>query len=262
MLSSTPLSPRHSGIKNLLFLLLLSLCSSAFAQTNTKEIPKFTLSATQVGDFKLPQLYYLMTSIDSHAKLQQDYLPLGVTCGTRGSTSAISLVSPVKIYTGTFSAAGVPQMQPYLDVPVKTAKDRLLLVFHLDRDGRVLTTFLDDSETAHPAGSIRLVNFGTEQVAFSAGAAVTSIAPGGEGKAAPVVNADKIYPFVLYVGQSGQNPKPQPTALMRVSNPRDRVLILYTMIPADIPTGQVDATGKAITKKGYTPIAYRIYDRI
>lgn len=153
-------------------------------------------------------------------------------------------------------------MKPFLAIPAKAPKDRLLLVFHQDAQGKTQQKFLNDSEEAHRGGSIRFVNFGLERAAFSAGGATTVVVPGGEATAIPVANSEGRYPFTYSVGMRGRPPYESPTKLLRMLMPEQRLLILYTFLPETVTTEKSAPEGSADTKLVFQPMAYRLYDTL
>jgi hypothetical protein len=245
-----------------LLIALLFAANPVHAAPPPKEIPSFALSAVRLGDFEIPPLFYLDVKLGADGKEVRTYVPLPVSSGSRGVPSKVSLVPPLRIYTGTFDAKGKPDVKPYLDIPAGSPGDRLLLVFYLDSQGRPQSRFLDDSEAVHPPGSVRVVNFGSDRIAFTVGGGNMMVAPGGEAKAAPVNKSDGRFPFVYFTDTPGETPKPSPTKLLRFRWPGQRMLVLYTSMPVEVATGQQNPDGTNATTKGYEPIAYRLFDSI
>ena len=190
------------------------------------------------------------------------FQPISIPNGSRSPVVKVSLVPPVKIYTGTFDAKGKPDMQPYLDIPANTPKDRLLVVFFLDKQGKPQRMVLDDSTAAHPVGSVRTVNLGTGRIAFSAGGANIIVPPGGEAKTLPVVKSDGRFPFILFLEPPGEKPYQSPTKLFRFRLPGSRLLVFHTILQVDLPTGERRQDGTAITNKVYAPTTYPLADAI
>lgn len=240
-----------------LFLFLL-LAGSLFAQA-PKEIPKFELSAIQLGEMEIPPLYYTDVKRGTDGKEQRTFVPFPLSNGIRGPVEKISFVPPVKLYTGQVDTTGKPDMKPFLDVPADSPKDRLLLVFYLDREGRQKHGFLNDSETAHPQGSVRVANFDTGSISFFVGGPTIQVPPHGEAKAVPVINAEGRFPFVHFVDRPGQPQYQAPLKLLRFRSPDQRLLVLYTAMPVGIASGD---EGAGEIKIGFEPVASRLYDTI
>lgn len=246
------------------FLLLfwLSAASPLDAAPPPKEIPAFELSAIRLGDFEIPPLFYLDVKTGLDGKDLRTYHPLSAPNGSRSPAFKVSLVPPVRIFTGTFDAKGKPDMQSYLGIPATTPKDRLLLVFFLDKQGKPQRMVLDDSAAAHPAGSVRTVNLGTGRVAFSAGGANRIVPPGGEAKTLPAVKSDGRFPFILFLEPPGDKPYQSPTKLFRFRLPGSRLLVFHTILQVDLPTGERRPDGTEITNKVYVPTTYPLADTV
>ena len=253
---------RPSSFIHFLFLVWIYAANPLHAAPPPKEIPTFEFSAIRIGEFEVPPLYYLEVKPGPDGKPVRTFLPLAVVSGSRGQPAKVSLVAPVQIHTGTFDAKGKPDMKPYLDVPASSPKDRLLLVFYLDKQGKPQRTFLDDSAAAHPPGSVRVANLGTERIAFTVGGASILVAPGGDAKAWPVNGSDGRFPFIDYVVIPGEHPVPSSTKLLRFRLPGQRMLVIYTTMPVDVLTGQQNPDGTSATRKGLETIAYRLFDTI
>lgn len=254
----------YKNFKLTFFLLLLFFTNSQlFAQpAKTTELPKFELSALQIGSFQVSNLYWIDVVFDKEGKQVKTFQPLNVSNGSRGPTAQVPLVPPVKLYTGSFDQNGVPQMKPFLDIPVKSAKDRLLLVFHQNAKGEVQQSFLDDSEKAHPAGSVRFVNFSSDPLAFSVGGAALRVSPGGGVNAIPVANAEGQYPLKYYVQTLGNSTYQAPTKLLRMLRPNQRLLVLYAVLEEKVTSQDPGREDQLNTKILYQPVAYRLYDKL
>lgn len=238
------------------FFLFLLLVGPLFAQA-PREIPTFELSAIQLGEMEIPPLYYAEVKRGPDGKELRTFVPFPLSNGVRGPVAKISLVPPVKLYTGKLEPAGKPDMKPFLDVPASSPKDRLLLVFYLDREGRQKHGFLNDSETAHPQGSVRVANFDTDPIAFFVGGPTIQVPPHGEAKAVPVINAEGRFPFVHFVDRPGQPRYQAPLKLLRFRSPDQRLLVLYTAIPTAVQTEEPGGE-----KIAFEPTASRLYDSI
>lgn len=238
------------------FFLFLLLAGPLLAQT-PKEIPTFELSAIQLGEMEIPPLYRVDVKRGPDGMEQRTFVPFPLSNGVRSPVVKIPLVPPVKLYTGTMDPAGKPDMKPFLDIPAGSPKDRLLLVFYLDRDGLQKHGILNDSETAHPQGSVRVANFDTDRIAFSVGGPTIQVPPHGEAKSVPVVNAEGRFPFVHFVDRPGQPRYQAPLKLLRFRSPDQRLLVLYTAMPTEIPTGEPGEV-----KIAFEPVATRLYDTI
>ena len=256
--------PMRGGVLFLGLFLVYSVFGegSLHAAQKPKEIPTFELAAIQLGDVGIPPLYYLEVKPGLDGKEQRTFKPLGVPPVSRGQTVEVSSAPTTQLYTGTFDAKGNPDMKPYLDIPGISPKDRLLLVFSLDRDGKTKSTFLVDSASSHPAGSVRFVNFGTDRMAFSVGGAATIVLPGADAKAMPVINSDGRFPFIQFLATPGEKTSQSPTKLLRFRSPGERLLVLCTTMQVEVETGQIDANGTKVTRKERMPMPYRLYDTV
>ena len=260
----TPFSTRRAEEKRTTIWVLLGLfyllgTSFLHAQATPREIPRFEFSAVQIGDFTIPPLYYLEVTPGLGGQPQKKFLPIVLSNGARGSTCKIQLIPPVQLYTT--SPAG-PEMKPLFTIPANGPKNRILLVFYPDNTGQMNHTFLDDSAIAHPPGSVRVVNLGTTPIAFSAGKEIIPVAPKKEAKTTFTRDNNGLFPFTCYVEQPGEPLVKGPTKLLRMGDPQDRLLVLYTFLPEEVPSGEPSPEGKTTTIKQYIPIAYRLFDRL
>ena len=251
---------RPSFVIPFLLCVWLSAASPLHASPPPKEIPTFELAAIRLGDFEIPPLFYLDVKNGLDGKQVRTFQPLSAPNGSRGPVFKVSLVPPVKLFTSEVDTKGKPDMQPYLDIPATTPKDRLLVVFFLDKQGKPQRMVLDDSAAAHPAGSVRAVNLGTGRIAFSAGGANIIVPPGGEAKTLPVVKGDGRFPFILFLEPPGEKPYQSPTKMFRFRVPGSRLLVFHTILQVDLPTGERRQDGTAITNKAYAPTTYPLAD--
>lgn len=239
---------------------LFCLLGTSFThQATAKELPRFEFSAVQIGDSTVPPLYYLEVIPGLGGKPQTKFVPISVSNGTRSGTFKIQLIPPVQLYTT--SPTG-PEMKPLFTIPANDPKNRILLVFHPDNSGQLNHTFLDDSAIAHPPGGVRVVNLGTVPISFSAGKEIIRVAPRQDAKTMPTRDNNGLCPFKCYVEQPDQPLGKAPTKLLRMGDPQDRLLVLYTFFPEEPPSAEPSSDGKKSTIKQYIPIAYRLYDRL
>jgi hypothetical protein len=234
----------------------------AHAQTKPARLPVAMLSALQVGDFSLPDLYFVHTEMAEGGKVMKEFRPLEPGNGGRGPAVEIVISPPIRIYTGSFNAKNEPEMKPFCDVPAKAPGERLLLVLYLDSQGSLQKAFLDDSKQAHPPGSVRLANFGATRIAFSAGGPPVAVLPGAEGRAMPVPGPDGRFPFKVIEERPGDQPLESPIRLLKLNHPGQRLLVIYASLPVSVPTGETNADGSPKTARILEPVAYRLYDSI
>ncbi len=241
--------------------LLVPLPASA-QESKPKEAPVIELSATMLGDTELPPLFYVDVKRDEKGKEVKEFKPFAVSRSSRSPATKIPFLASMQLFAGRFDEKGKPDMKPYLEIPAKKPGDRLLLVFHLDSKGSPQQTFLDDSAATHPPGTVRMVNFSPDRIAFSAGGSPVKIAAGGQAMTEPVITPEGRFPFIYFVERGGQKPYQSPTKLLSFRKPGSRLLVAYTAMPTEIPTGEQNADGSDKTVTEYQPVACRLYDSI
>lgn len=228
--------------------------STCYAQTPP---PDFELSALRLGDVEVPPLYYAESSKGPDGKVATVFHPLQIGDGARRGPQKIPLQPPVKLYTGDPQVAGGKGMKSWMEVPVRSAEDRLLLLVYLDSNGQPSHRFLDDSAAIHPAGSVRVVNCLNVPVAFSAGNGKVSVPPGAEAAAVPRRDPQGRFDFAFFPDGSTQAlPK-------RLYFPGEagRLLVVYSLFPDLLPTDGTLQDGSQEMKRVLEPSARRLFDQ-
>ncbi|MEI6033891.1 MAG: hypothetical protein WCS65_06370 [Verrucomicrobiae bacterium] len=198
---------------------------------------------------------------DASGKPVQTFKLLAVPNGALGEAMEMPFQPPVTLYTGTVDPQGKPDMKPYLDIPVKSPKDRLLLLFYLDPQGRQQQVFLDRSETTHPAGTVWAVNLASSRMAFNVGSgSPIPVAQGSKVIAKPELNSDGRFPFDYYIEKPGEAPYHSAVSLLRFRQPGSRLLILFTTIATAATDSEQDPSQP--DKVVYSQMACRLFDSI
>jgi hypothetical protein len=248
-------------MKKILYLLLFSLISAspaAFLQAQIPEIPRFTLSATAVGLDKVPELYWLDLKIDFYEKETREPQLLDISMGSRGSSVAVPIRSPIQLFRKVTLAEGGITYEPVMEIPRQEGNDRLLLLFYRKADGSGSVQFFDDSTDAHPAGAVRFINMSSGKAVAAIGNAPQVIDPGTSVLlGSPKIDATGRFPLDVAAKVPGKPNYRDPTKLLSLRSPAHRLLVLFTFLPVT----QNDTNGTPLLV-GYTPIAYRLYDRI
>jgi hypothetical protein len=148
-------------------------------------------------------------------------------------------------------------MTPVITLPAQKADSRKLVLFYRDEDGKVRDHHLDDSETAHPGGEVRMINLGPYNLAASIGNH-QEVVPPGESRllGAPRVDDQRVMTFEFAVSRPGQTPFRSPVTRLRLRSDRHRLLVVYTFMPTFSTT---NGRGGQVS---FTPIAYNLFDRI
>ncbi len=258
--------PQIAGLRGFsICVLLLSVLSAAHAQktdVKTKEAPAIELSAIQLGQFAMPELFYAVFVDGPDGKPKKEFRTLPVSNGARGAVTRIPFVQPLALYTASPDSADAAKMKSYVEIPARSAGDKLLLLFYADRHGQPQRIFLDDSPSAHPEGSVRMVNLTSGRVAFSAGGPSIPVDPGASALGRPVLNADGRFPFIHIEERPGEKSYTAPTKLLRFNQPGQRMLVVFALMPAELATGEQRPDGSGGTKTVLLPEAYRMFDRL
>ena len=224
---------RRSGFSTFLLLVCLGFSGewALFADSGkpSGDTPTFSLSLCQLGGEPLPQLYWMKMKKDADGNSVPEYLPLDLPNGMRSAPVEIPLVPPPKIYTGRIHSDGKPEVNPFLEIPAKSPKEKLLLVLYLDPQGKQQQTFLDDSATAHAPGAVRVINLSGGRIAFNTGASQPIIvSPGSQAIAVPKADLEKRFPFEYFSDLPGQAPYHSPVQMLRMREPGGRLLVIFS----------------------------------
>jgi len=242
------------------FLTLLLLGTNLLAQTRTaeQEIPTVHVSVVQISDQVLPPMYVL----DPESPDEPRFLQLPVSKFARGEGLKIPIGEDARIYTGKFNNEGKPEMKPLFTFKPKPNQERALLLVYLNLDGTPGHLIVDDSAEVHPAGTLRVLNVSPETITFVAGDQRYEVPSGAARTVEPKLDDQRRFPFVY----RGLNAKGEvftsPIKELAFRKEDARILILYTALPQEIPTGARDADGEEITETIYAPIDFRLYDKI
>lgn len=232
----------------------------AAAQPSSAEPPSFTLSAIKIGNAKVPPLYYNGFAIDENGKKKAHFLPLPVGVGSRGPSVEIPLQPSVRLYTGKISPENQAEMNPVFTVPVKSARERMLLVFYQDEALKEHHAFIDDSSAAHPAESVRFVNLASRRVTFSVGGAGLTVTHGEEKVAEPALDDSGRFPFFCESEEVFGHPSRSEANRLRLVSKKHRLLVLYAPISLEVPTDRLGPDGNPLMEIRHEPQACRFYD--
>lgn len=247
----------------LIIALIAGVASSAASQPapNQKDLPTIQVSALEIGSLDVPPLYWKQITFDENGDPVESYNRLTISSGSRGDTTDITLLAPTYLYTGNFEPDGEPNMQPAVEIPAEAPGDRFLVVFFHDENGRLLRRVIDDSAESHPAGTVRVINFGKERLVFNAGGENQPVPADGDAVSKPIVNEQGRFPFVYYTSRNNKVFR-APSKLLRLRHTSSRLLVLYANLREANDTGEVNPDGSPVLDISYVPIAYRLYDTI
>lgn len=261
-------------LQGTLFCLLL-LTATAFTTTGwsqtrkkvgdakEKEPPRFVLLASILGDVEVPPLFYLEKNLNEAGEVTENYHELPVEQGTLRGRQSLQLHRPTSLYiqkpgTETKSTA----FEPYLEIPAKSASDQLLLLFYQDEAGRPLRKIIDASPTAHPAGTVRMINLTRTRAALTAGGNPLLVAPGMEARTSPVPQEDGRFPLVVSQETAGGGVYRSPLRLLQFRRPGHRLLVVFSSMPVLEDTGEFAKDGSALRRRVFRPDAFLMPDTV
>jgi len=228
-------------------------------QPPVKETPTISCSANALGGLEIPPLYYLDATNDSSGKLLREYKPFPVSTLTRMPAVKIPATPPVALYTGRFDEKGKPIMNSYLEIPVKGPQEKLLLLFYRDAAGKTAHDFLDDGVKAHPAGTVRVLNYSPQGFSPTVGKKTYFVAPGGQGLfGTPEMVSPGRFVFRYRVQTPGVGDYESSVQLLEMRTPEDRILIIYSAMPVV----QAYLPGGTPPSPKYAPNICLLIDRI
>lgn len=236
--------------------------SSLPAQEDVEEPELFRLSVCTIGVDQVPSLFW-KNILKEDMEPEKAYEIIRVGKAHRGSSVELPVDGDLTIYReGSLPADAAPDspkpMIPFITIPKPDPDDQLLLILHRRASGKPSYTFQDDSADAHPANTVRFVNFTPRNAVGYVGGDAVRVAP-GEGRllGEPVYIEPNRFDFSYALETSdGSFSASQPKRL-RFRSPEARLLILMTYLPET----EEDEDG-TVTSVEYTPIAYRLYDRV
>ncbi len=259
MLTRNQINISSGGSTLLRLAIILSLAWSLSITGALAEAPVVELSAASIRVKDLPPLFYLEVSQDAAGREQRRFSPLDVSSCKRGALVSLPSQRPIQIYTKHSNTEGSNPMKPFLDVPANATATRLLLVFYLDEQGRTKTTFLDDSIDAHPPGTVRMVNFSSQRIAFTVGGEPILVPPDGDAVARRAADADNRFTFKYFAETKRGKTYESPEKNLAFPKPDSRILFLYSAAPKFSPTTDPEESPAIV---GYSPVLQRMQDRV
>jgi len=235
-------------------LLAVAGLSASYAQSAP---PVIEISALRLGDMDLPPLFYAEVLKDAGGKEVTVFRPLEVGDNTRGGVQKIPLLQPLRLYIGDPQVRDGKGMKPWQEVPVRSAGGRMMVLFYFDSKGEPAHRFLDDSATAHPASSVRIVNCSDEAVGLSLGGQRTAVPPGKEAISVPALDAQGRFDFAFF---SSSSVHPVPKRLY-FPGKAGRLLVVYSLVPKVAPTGETLPSGSDEVRRVTESQARRLFDQ-
>ncbi len=263
--SNIPNNMKNASLKSLLVLSAFLSWGTLQAQTPPlPEIPRFRLSATAVGLDNTPELYWLDLKIDAYGVETRDPKRLSISEGSRGSTVEIPIRKPIQLFRKVQTPEGGTSYAPVIDVPEQEEGEQLLLLMYRKADGSGTMQFINDSAEVHPAGTVRFINLSSGKAVAAIGGQAQIIEAGNSKLlGAPQLDQKNRFPFDVAAKIPGTSNYRDPTKLLRFRSPDHRLLVLFTFLPKYVvPESSNPEVTLAPVLTGYSPIAYRLYDRI
>ncbi|MDF3128024.1 hypothetical protein P0Y35_02325 [Kiritimatiellaeota bacterium B1221] len=248
----------------LIVLSLFSLGNLPAQPPAAPEIPRFRLSATAVGLETTPELYWVDLKVDAYGTETRIPKRFNISEGSRGSSVEIPIKQPIQLFRRVQTPEGGTSYSPVIDIPNQEEGDQLLLLMYRKPDGSGTMQFLDDSPAVHPAGTVRFINLSEGKAVAAIGGQAQVIEPGSAKLlGAPQLNEKNRFPFDVAANVPGKTNYRDPTKLLRFRSPEHRLLVLFTFLPKYVvPESPNPEIKSAPVLTGYSPIAYRLYDRI
>jgi len=238
-------------------LILMGFPHAEGASTAPRETPTFELAALRLGDMELPELYYAEVTKGADGKAVTTYKPLEIGSGARTVSNTIPLTSPLRIFSGDPSVKDGLGMKIWADVPAGSAGEKVLLLFFFDPNGQMAHRFLEESAKAHPASTVKALNLTAESMNFATGSQQTTVPAGQSAMITPALDVEgRFYLTVLTSPSIPPTPK-------RIYFPgkEGRLLLVYSLSPAEEPTGRTLPDGNEEMKRVLKPFAHRIFDQ-
>jgi len=248
-------NPRKSSVSFFLGAFsLLAAAGSLGAQGAAEEIPMIDLSVCNITSEEMPALYVMN-------ELEQ-FVPLPIGDFSRGTSIGVPKADSVVLYTGTFDEEGEPNMKPAITIPTAGIEDKALLLVYNNPDGSMGQTTIDDSETAHPANSVRVLNVSPYPMTFSAGTEPKEVAPRQQAIVNPQLDENRRFAFVYRSVLSDGEVYTSPIKKLSLRSENARLLVLYTALKKVTLADREDSNSEEADIIEYEPTAYRLYDKI
>ncbi|MDF3129482.1 hypothetical protein P0Y35_09780 [Kiritimatiellaeota bacterium B1221] len=244
------------------FFTVIFVCLSTTLQAQTRPapppIPRFTLRACALGFTNLPELYWLDLQVDAYGTETREYQPLQIEEGLRGAAAEIPLRPPLNLYRKVVSQEGEIRMEPAVKIPPPRQDGQLLFLMYITPEKERAMLFINESAEDHPPRNVRVINLSNQHMAVSIGGKPVAISAGqNRNLGVPHFSSPGKFTFTYGIPkENGAWTSPQKN--LRFRNERDRLLVLYTLLPKyEDPTGE----GKR-SRLILAPTAYRLYDRV
>lgn len=227
------------------------------ASTAPRETPTFELAALKLGDMEQPALYYAEVTKGADGKDVTTYKPLEIGSGARPVSNTIPLTSPVRIFSGDPLVKDGLGMKSWDDVPAGSAGEKILLLFFFDPNGQMTHRFLEESARAHPAGTVKALNLTAESMNFATGSQQAAVSAGQSSMTTPALDTEGRFFLTVLTGPAIP---PTPKRLY-FPGKAGRLLLVYSLSPAEEPTGRTLPDGNEEMKRVLKPFAHRIFDQ-
>jgi len=190
-------------------------------------------------------------------------VPLPVARYRRGATLEVPIGDTVEIFTSKTGSSAPTDLEPLFSFKVPNDQERALLLLYVDTNGEPGHVMVDDSEAAHSAGMVRLINVSNQPITFVAGQQRREVPAGGEAKVTPQLDEDRRFEFLFRSFDGEGEVFTSNLRKLKLPKPETRLLILYTALPRMMPVDdQFKEDGSPMTQTVFVPTAYRLYDEI
>jgi hypothetical protein len=241
--------------RTLLLICIVLTSGTSFSQS---EIPRYTLSAAVLGTREVPDLFWLDLTLDEDGNPNPEYKQLDIGMGNRGSKIEVPALPPFALYRRSTSESGELEFTPAITIPEQDPDDHLLVLLVRNHKGEGGITYMDDSAEAHPPHMVRIANKGPGRCVAVINQKPKVIEPGQVsllGK--PRLDERNRFIFDFAAELPDQSTHRDPSAKLRFRTPQDRLLVVFSYFPVFL-----DNADGSSTLSHYTPISYRMYDRV